>query len=270
MGPLNVLLAQLSPVPGDVEANLATVLRVLDEHPGVQLAVFPELFLQGYTLPGIDRIALDPDAEQVRRVRAAAADHGTAVVIGFAERSASAQPANSALCIDERGGLAGVYRKVHLFGAEQEYFTRGGCYPIVTLCGSRIAPLICYDIEFPEPARTVALAGAELLVTVSANMEPYLSEHELFARARAVENRMPHVYVNRVGAESGLTFVGGSCVVDPAGRVDAALGRTETLREVMVGPHAEVEPDYLAQRFPDVPAVVAPSPRPLHPARSGG
>jgi predicted amidohydrolase len=275
MDGLRVLVAQLAPIPHDVDANLATVLRVLDEHPDVDLAVFPELFLHGYTLPGIGTLALDRRDAAIGRLQDASAAHGTALVVGFAERltdpdgrsAGDGLPANSALCLDEQGRVAAVYRKVHLFGDEARHFSRGHEYPVATVLGRRLAPLICFDIEFPEPARTIALAGAELLVTVSANMAPYLGEHALFARARAVENRLTHVYCNRVGVESGLTFVGGSCVVDPAGRVLDAAADGEQIRVVEVGPTTTVEPDYLAQRFPEVPAVLVPSTTPLHPTK---
>jgi len=277
MRSLRLLIAQLAPRPHDVDANVATVVRLLEEYPDADLACFPELFLHGYTLPGIDRIALGPDDEPVRRIRQAAAASSTAVITGFAERlpgaerlagaerlpgegaPGAARPANSALLVDADGSLAGIYRKVNLFGGEVDYFTPGGHYVVAGLLGLRVAPLICYDIEFPEPARTVALAGAELLVTLSANMAPYLFEHELFARVRAVENRRLHVYVNRAGIESGLVFLAGSCVVTAAGEVPAALGDGEevALVDVVIGPAPQ--PDYLADRRPGVPAVVVPS-----------
>jgi (R)-amidase len=81
----------------------------------------------------------------------------------------------------------------------------------------------------------------------------------LFARSRAVENRRPHVYLNRVGRESGLTFVGGSCVVSAAGEVLADLADAEETRIVDVGFGPPPAPDYVAERRPDVPVVL---PRP--------
>lgn len=246
-------------MPHDVPANTEVVLRHLAEHPGVDLAVFPELFLTGYTLPGIAALALAPDDEPLAAVRRAAAEHSTAVVLGYAEKVPGGPPANSALAVDERGRVAGVYRKVHLFGGEPAFFSRGEAYPQVVLQGRRVGLLICYDVEFPEPARTVALAGAELLVTISANMAPFALEHDVFARARAMENHVPHVYVNRPGAESGFDFVGGSLAVRPDGVVLAALGggTAAAVVDVPVGLPLDPDrfPDYLGDRRPDVPAV---------------
>lgn len=140
------------------------------------LAFFPELFLPGYR----------PD--------------GTA--------GGAAPVSVGAVCVDEYGRAAGTYRRTRLFGAERTAVRPGGRYPVSTLAGVAVAPLICYDVEFPEPARTVADAGAELLVTLSVNMLPYRDEHEVLPRIRAMENRLPHVYVNQVGAESGFRFPG--------------------------------------------------------------
>jgi len=271
MDALRVLLVQLAPEPHDVAANLDVALRLIADHPDADLVVLPELWLQGYTLPGIDAIALDPDDEPVHRLRAAAAAHGTAVVVGLAERLEGAPPANAVLCIDRDGALAGAYRKVNLFGPEEvEHFTRGDRYTVVRLCGLRMGLLICFDLEFPEPARALAVAGAEVLVTVSANMTPYQREHELFARSRAAENRRPLVYVNRVGVESGLTFVGRSCIVDAGGEVVADLGDAARVELVAVPLGAPPPPDYLGERRPDVPAVPWEAQRPPSRARAGG
>ncbi|MHB1469100.1 MAG: carbon-nitrogen hydrolase family protein, partial [Solirubrobacteraceae bacterium] len=94
----------------------------------------------------------------------------------------------------------------------------------------------CFDMEFPEPARALVRAGADLLVTLSANMRPYGAEHQLAARARALENRCPHLYVNRVGRHRGMQFVGGSMAIDFCGRGTPALSGEEQLLEVQVPP----------------------------------
>src|SRR5919197_2112945 len=224
------LLAQLAPKPRDPDGNAARAARVLRERHDADLAVFPELFLGGYTLRRLDGLALTPDAEPLAAIADAAAAVRTAVVIGFAERREDGV-ANAAACFDADGTLAGVYRKTHLFGAEAEAFTPGDEQLVVPLAGRLVAPLICFDIEFPEPARAAARAGADLLVTASANMAPYWADHELASRARALDNRLPHLYANRVGSESGHRFVGGSRAVgaDGAVRIEASEEHEELL-----------------------------------------
>jgi predicted amidohydrolase len=212
------LLAQLDPAPRDVDANAARVVRALRERPDADLAIFPELFLGGYTIDRLDELALTQDARPLQAISDAAASTRTAVIVGFAERRPDGF-ANALACIDESGRLEGVYRKTHLFGREGEAFAPGHDQLVVSLAGTLVGPLVCFDVEFPEPARAVARAGAEVLVTASANMAPYWADHSLATRARALDNRLPHIYVNRVGSESGHRFVGGTRAIAPDGSV---------------------------------------------------
>jgi predicted amidohydrolase len=232
---MRALLAQLSPVAGALEVNLARLETLLREHRDVQLAVFPELYLQGYMLERAGEVAISAQGEQIARVRAAAELFQTAVVVGFAERLAGGEIANSAACIDADGSLAGVHRKCQLFGrAERNAFAAGEDLHLLSIAGRRVAPLICFEVEFPEPARALARAGADLLVTIAANMEPYGAEHELAARSRALENRCPHLYVNTTGSYGALKFVGESCAIDSSGQRVALADEGEQLLEVEV------------------------------------
>lgn len=252
---------QAAPEPGARRANIATVRTALEEHPEVELAVFPELFLDGYDPANAHRTASTAE-EAVAEIALVAAAQRTAVVVGFAERRGEAI-ANSVALVSAAGELVDVYRKTHLFGAvEHETFAAGDEYLVAPLAGHQVGTLNCFDVEFPEPARALAGAGAQLLVTVAANMAPYADQHRLAARSRALENRLPHVYVNRVGHESGHTFVGGSCIVDQDGRVlaetdpgdgDQAGARVLLVADVPVGarPHDDFDYlDHLRDRLP--------------------
>ena len=201
---MKALLAQLACRIGDVKGNTSRAVDAIRSHPEADIAVFPELYLTGYTYRDLDELAVDVDAPELRAIAAAAAEAETAVVLGFAERMEKGV-GNSAVCIDTDGSVAGVYRKTHLFVSEAEAgFVEGEEQLIVELAGRRVAPLICFDIEFPEPARLVALAGANLLVTASANMDPFFIDHAVSSVARAHENRLPHLYSNLVGSGNGL------------------------------------------------------------------
>lgn len=245
---MRVLLAQLEPRPGDVDANAATVAAALAEHPDADLAIFPELFLTGYDPGRATDLALAPSDAPLPTLQATARRHGTAVVLGFAERVGDGV-ANAAACIDRDGRWVATYRKTHLFGAaERAVFVPGDALVVVELAGRRVAPLICYDVEFPEPARALARAGAELLVTIAANMEPYGPDHALAAQARALDNRRPHAYVNRVGSEVGLRFVGASAAIDADGRPLERLDERARLAVVQLqldGARTADDVDYL-------------------------
>jgi predicted amidohydrolase len=224
---VRALLAQLASVPGRTQTNADRAVEILRAHPNVDIAVFPELFLGGYDLSLVPQSARAPDSSELQSIAAAAAAASTAVVVGFAERAAEDSFFNSVACIDRDGSLAGVYRKTRLFGTEPAAFRAGDEQRVFRLCGLDVGPLICFDIEFPEPARELAAAGAELLVTASANMAPFGPDHEAATRARALENRLPHLYANGVGAIGGLRLVGGSRCVDSSGVVVADAGSDE-------------------------------------------
>lgn len=241
------LLAQLSPVPGATQANAQRAAEIV-VGADVDLVVLPELWLSGYGLDRIYESAVELGSSELGVLRQSAADTATAIVVGFPERRGDSV-ANAVALIDERGALAAVYRKVQVFGQEQEVFEAGEELVVAELAGRCVGPMICFDIEFPEHARALARAGADLLVTVSANMEPFYSDHQIASQARGLDNRLPHVYCNRCGIEAGLLFVGGSRAVRPDGTVAAQAGGGEELLSAEVGreENGDDRIDYLAQ-----------------------
>ncbi len=263
---MEALLCQLASRVGDPAYNAARAADAIRTHPDVDIAVFPELYLGGYSYGNLDRVARTSDDDDVVTVRRAAADAGTAVVFGFAERLADGV-ANSAALVERDGSVAAVYRKTQLFGAERDAFVAGAELLVAPLAGRLVAPLVCFDIEFPEPARSLALAGAELLVTSSANMEPFYVDHEVASKARAVENRVPHLYANAVGTSGDLVFVGGSRIVSPLGEVVVEGPRDREELVVATVPDrtpVDTRVDYLRVLEPPPPVKV------LQPAASRG
>jgi predicted amidohydrolase len=225
---VNIALAQLSPRLRETEANLETMRRIVGEHSEADLVIFPELFLSGYTLTHIDELAIHLDGPELKSAADIARESSTALIFGAPERI-SGGVANSAFCVDEQGALVGVYRKVQLYrGEESDAFVAGDELIVVELCGLKMGIMICFDVEFPEVARALVRAGAELLVTISANMEPFGNDHAVFVSARALENGLPHAYVNQVGpGEKNLTFVGGSTLVSPDGEIYTQGGTSD-------------------------------------------
>lgn len=241
-------LAQMPARGRDIVENTRRIVSVLESHRGTDIIAFPELFLTGYETGDLDQLALTLEAEPIQRIAAACSRTGTAAVFGFVEAGPGGVY-NSVAAIDEQGDVVGVYRKVNLFGAEAGAFLRGETHMIMRLAGVDVGILNCFDIEFPEPARALALAGAELLLSIAANMHPYFADHELAARARALDNRLPHAYVNAIGAAGGLRFVGGSRIIDRCGRsmCEAADDDGMLLGRVIVGEPLPPEVDYLEQ-----------------------
>ena len=251
---MRALLAQLEP-SGTPDANAPRAAAIIRSRgTAVDLIAFPELYLTGYDLGRVASVAIDIDSAPIAAIAEAAASSATAVAVGLAERRGRAI-ANTLALIDERGTTVAPYRKTHLFGEEQNKFEPGDELIVNELAGSRVGALICFDMEFPETARELARAGAEVLLTVSANMEPFYGDHLIASQARALDNRLPHLYVNRCGSEAGLRFVGGSRLLRPNGTVAAeAEGDGESLLEADVDrPGTEDDRvDYLAQLRDDL------------------
>jgi predicted amidohydrolase len=255
---VNVALAQLSPRLRGTEANIETMREVVSGRPEASLIVFPELYLSGYVLDGIDELAVRPDGPELESLADIARESSTALIFGTPEH-VEGGVANSAFCVDERGTVAAVYRKVQLFGGdESDAFVAGDELLVVELLGVKIGLMICFDLEFPEVARALARAGAELLVTISANMEPFGNDHAVFVSARALENGLPHVYVNQVGPAGTLNFVGGSTVVSADGEVDAQAGSSgEEIpgASLLLPARSSVRQDYLSELRSPMPRV---------------
>jgi 5-aminopentanamidase len=215
---------------GDVPANRATIRRVGSRAAaeGAGLVVFPELFVTGYNLgPRLRELAEPLSGPSLEAIGAAAADARIAILTGFCERD-GARLFNSAVLIGRDGSLQAVHRKCHLFGAmEGELFTPGDALVTIELDGLRVGILICYDIEFPEAVRALALAGAGLVAVPTTLMTPYDFMARTLVPARAAENQVFVAYANRTGAEGDLAYIGQSCIVGPDGADLARAGRDE-------------------------------------------
>lgn len=254
---MKALLAQLQPGPDPAE-NSERVCALIEEHADCDLALFPELFLCGYSTDSLASRSLSVTGPEITAIGNACRASAMAGVVGFSEAidRDNERFGNSAACFDGDGTLAGVYRKTHLFGPQENAgFEQGKQLLLFSLAGVRVAPLICFDVEFPEPARSLTMSGAELLVTIACNMDPYGEDHLVATRARALDNRRFHLYVNRVGDEDGHHFVGRSRAVAPDGSVIRELGGTEQVVAVEFDPLGERPDeivDYLEHMRPDL------------------
>jgi predicted amidohydrolase len=222
---------QNDPVYGEREENLRALESALAGAERADLWVVPELFATGYLFGSraeAERLAEPVDGgPTVRTLVGLARGTGAAFVAGLAERAADGRIFNAAVAVDGQG-LRAVYRKIHLFDREKEWFDPGDLgFPVVTLAGARVGLMICFDWRFPEAARSLALAGAQIIAHPS-NLVMAFCQAAMVTRA--LENRVFTVTANRIGAEdragSRLTFTGGSRIVAPSGRVlsDAPAG----------------------------------------------
>jgi N-carbamoylputrescine amidase len=258
---------------GSAEANLANIEgRVAQAAArGAKLVLLQELhngayFCQHENVAEFDRAEAIPGASTVR-LGALAKQHGVVIVASLFERRAAGLYHNTAVVLEADGRLVGKYRKMHIPDDpgfhEKFYFTPGdlGFTPIDTSVG-RLGVLVCWDQWYPEAARLMALAGAELLLYPTAiGWDPDDGDDEkqrqrdawvLSHRGHAIANGLPVLSCNRVGHEpsplgaSGIRFWGTSHVLGPQGEMlaqantdapeilqhEVDLGRSEQVRRI--------------------------------------
>lgn len=221
-------------------SNPAEALQRLDaaaaqaRAQGAELLVTPEMSLTGYAI-GAERVAAlaEPaDGPLAQAVAAIAMRHGIAIVYGYPEQNATGKPFNAAQAIGPDGTRWMNYRKTHLFGdLDRTQFSAGDvASQVFEWRGWRLGLLICYDVEFPEAVRCLALQGADAALVPTANMEPFDEVQNVLLPARALENRLFVAYANACGHEGRLAYNGLSTLYGPDGRTLAqAPGRGERL-----------------------------------------
>ncbi|RMQ46261.1 Carbon-nitrogen family hydrolase [Pseudomonas cichorii] len=232
---MRIALYQCPPLPLDIAGNL---LRLEQQAQAAALQkagllVCPEMFLTGYNIGAetARKLAQPADGMAAARVAEIARANGIAIVYGYPELGTDGQIYNAAQLIDSHGKSLGNYRKTHLFGElDKSMFAAGkDDFPVVELNGWRLGLLICYDVEFPENTRRLALAGAELILVPTANMVPYDFVCEVTVRARAFENQCYLLYANYCGSEGEIDYCGQSSLCAPDGCRPVIAGRDEVL-----------------------------------------
>ena len=276
---LRIALVQLRPVDGDKQRNLAAAGAAVAaaSREGARLVVLPEYVLTGFPAERMRELAEPLDGASVAAFRRMAGEAGVCLVANLPRLGDPADAGHVAavdgatpgatpdatgifdttVVLAPDGELLTAYDKTHLFDREKMVFTPGAALePPFVWGGVRFGVLCCFDIELPEPARTLALRGAQCLLVPSANMEPWGAHHRAYVRSRALENHAFVAYANAVGPASGYVFEGGSCLVDPLGRVLCDAGRAETVvwadLDLSVADESRAVGDYLGERRPEL------------------
>ncbi len=235
-----IALAQLA---GSAEstANVKRVAAAMETARQAEqcpdLLVFPEGYLTGFYVDDAKRCALTVAAAHAE-LSEIAAGHQVALAVGYLEQEGDTL-FSAALILDSYGKELAKYRKCFLYGNwEKTTFAADNKICVFDLCGFRIGLCICYDIEFPETARRLALAGAEIIIAPTALMA---SDEELVFKllpARAIENGVFVAYANRVGRERELRYVGGSRILDRSGKIlaQASSDSEDIIRKTLIIP----------------------------------
>ena len=224
---------------------------------GAALLVLPEMFLTGYNIgaDALRSLAEPMDGPSARQAAYIARRHGVTLLYGYPERAADKKLYNAALLVAPGGPVAN-YRKLHLFGdAERAVFTPGDSPSVMAeIGGLRVGILICYDVEFPEMVRGLALQGADIVAVPTALMQPYAFVTRVLVRARAYENQVFVIYANRCGSEGDLDYLGESCIVGPDGTELVRAGVREEFITAWLDPaylaRSRAQCSYFADRLP--------------------
>jgi predicted amidohydrolase len=226
-----ITCCQLAPVIADLDANLRLTTDAIRAAVagGARVVVLPELSTSGYVFASADEartVAITPEHPVFAEWAAIVRPVDGVVIGGFAEAGPDGLLYNSAAIVDGSGVLA-VYRKVHLWAREKLVFEPGTAEPpVVDTPVGRIGVLICFDLEFPEFPRSVALRGAELIVAPTNWPREVVPEGErvpevTVAMASAYSNHVAIACCDRAGVERGQEWNEASCIVDDHGWVIA-------------------------------------------------
>jgi predicted amidohydrolase len=246
-GALSVVTVQFDPVAAtnldEIDKNIDTirqyVKRAANSFPGVDLIVFPEYSTTGFayysyhylfstTVPG-------PETDKLSEI---AANAGVWLVASIIEKNSNPDlmPYNGMLIFNPSGDIALKYRKMNPWNPKEPW-APGEEMPV---CdgpkGSRLAVMLCYDGDLPEPSREAAWNGATVLIRPSKYMYPWNRVWEITNRARAYENIAYVVAVNTVGEDESYSYFGNSMVVDFEGNVINEMGGTPGMMKVDIFP----------------------------------
>ncbi|MCD6310331.1 MAG: carbon-nitrogen hydrolase family protein [Candidatus Eremiobacteraeota bacterium] len=234
----NFKIAIIQVEAGNLQKNLLWMKKT-SKDSAPDMVVFPETITTGFST-GI------PPEELYNKVdfipgkitypyQEAAGELGIFVILPTYEKGESKDVIyNSVAIIDPRGEIVGIYRKTHPFPAEDinrgGWTTPGDEVEIFSLPFCKIGITICYEGDFPELSRILALKGAEVILRPSALLRDY-DIWELTNRARAFDNHVYFIGINAVGQDPGGNYYfGHSMIIDPLGRkIAQATGKEEIL-----------------------------------------
>ena len=259
---------QMEPKIFEKENNLERIINFSrDAHKkGARLVVFPECALTGYIFSNLQEA--QPMAESIPgpstdRIQKICKELDFLVLVGLIEKEGN-ECFNSAVLIGAEG-VIGKYRKIHLPFLGLDRFVNRGDIPfkVYNTKLGKLGWVICYDQSFPETIRILAIKGAEIVALLTNWPEGVEATSRYIVPARAVENRINYIAVNRVGRERGFRFIGESKIIDYSGKIlsEASSDREEILcaevdlekarekRQVFIP--GELELDRLKDRRPE-------------------
>ena len=240
---------QIAVKPNDVNYNLEKIgfwLKTAVKEHGAELVVFPESITTGFA-PGMppeefyDLLNYIPGPE-TDRIGALARELKVHVVLPMYEKGKEKNVImNSAILINDEGEIAGIYRKTHPFPTERlaggGWTTPGKKAVVVETKLGKIGMIICYDGDFPELSRVLAIQGAEIITRPSALLRSF-EIWDMTNKARAYDNHVYIIAANSVGADAGDNYYfGSSMIISPIAQKLAQARGTEEIISAKLDPN---------------------------------
>jgi predicted amidohydrolase len=222
---MRVTIAQTDIAFGAKEKNLHNALKIVKE-AGSDLVLFPELFTTGFDFENIRGLSEEVPGETTGALQDVCGDS----IVGGSIAEKDGEVYNTFFLLDKEGVL-GIYRKIHLFREEKNYFSPGNEPVIIDTKFGKVGLATCYDIRFPELTRELTKNGTEIVLVTAEFPSPRDNHWRVLLQARAIENQVFVIAVNRVGSDKRQEYFGSSMVIDPWGKVLVEGGDTE---EVLV------------------------------------
>lgn len=228
---VNVLGLQIDVATGDKQHNLKHVESLLRQQCSnkIDLVVLPELFTTGYPPAQIRSLSETKSDKTIETISNWASQYQTNIVAGSIVERNGGSIYNTSFIFDRRGVVVGSYSKTHLFSPirENDYFDHGSEVRTFDLDIGRLGCEICYDLRFPELSRKLALKNIDMLVIPSAFPSERIRHWKTLCLARAIENQVFVIALNRSGHDDSADYGGYSIVVDPWGNILYEAGAEE-------------------------------------------
>lgn len=244
---MKIALVQYNPKWEDKESNKVRILQLINDLKDVELIVFPEMSLTGFTMKS-NEMAEGIQGNSFRFFAELAREKSSHIMAGIIEQRNN-RKYNSLIHIKPDGKLVKLYRKIHPFSysTENQHYNAGVRPAITKIRKWKIGLTICYDLRFPELYRKYGKKRTHLIVNIANWPDTRVEHWRTLLKARAIENQCYVAGVNRVGDDPKLHYTGFSSVYDPMGKELIAVENEEKVIE------ADLDKNYVnevREKFP--------------------
>jgi len=226
---MKIAIVQYNPFWEDKRANMKKLSEMLKGISEVELILFPEMSLTGFTMKS-ELMAEGIHGESFRFFSSLAKEKSVHIFAGIIEKR-NTRIYNTLIHVKPEGNLLKLYRKVHPFSysSENEHYDAGVKPALTKIRKWKIGLTICYDLRFPELFRKYGKKRAHLIVNIANWPDTRIEHWRTLLKARAIENQCYVAGVNRIGKDPKLNYIGFSSVYDPMGKELIAVEHEERL-----------------------------------------